>query len=255
MDRWRFIDIEANNAFRNMAIDNAILETLSQNSSVPTLRFYRWKPSAVSIGYFQSIYDEVDVDACAELGVDVVRRITGGGAVFHDFNGELTYSILIPESDRRVPKDILKSYEILCKGIVIALNNLGLDAEFRPVNDIIVGGKKISGNAQTRRQGVVLQHGTILVDFEPEIMFRVLKVSKTKILDKMIKSVKHRVTSIKDELGRKIKFEELRDKLLSGFSEALNVEFDYGHLTENEASLAEKLEREKYSTKEWNYKR
>jgi len=141
------------------------------------------------VHYLQSIEKEVNLPACEKYGVDVTRRITGGGAVYHDYDGEITYSIVAPEADPKMPADILESYELICGAIVNGLAGLGVDAEFKPVNDIVAGGKKISGNAQTRRHGVILQHGTILVDSDIRRMFQVLRVSDAKISDKLIQAV------------------------------------------------------------------
>ena len=117
-----------------------------------------------------------------------------------------------------------------------------------------MAGRKISGNAQTRRVGVVHQHGTILRKVDPEIMFSLLRVPSEKIRDKLIKSVKERVTSINSYLGREVEFEELKKAIKEGFEEALNIKLVEGEVTEYEEKLAIKL-REKYASREWNFKR
>lgn len=255
MEEIRFIDLETHSAAMNMAIDEAVMLAMKAGEAPPTFRIYRWSPSAVSIGTFQGMNEEVNVDYCKRNGIDVVRRVTGGGAVYHDYEGEITYSIILPKDHRLVPKDIIKSYEILCNGIVVALAKLGIDAQFVPINDIVTGGKKISGNAQTRRYGTVLQHGTTLLDLDVEMMFSVLRVSKEKVSDKMIQDVKQRVTSIRDTLGRHVEFGELRDALVEGFSEALGVDLVPEKLSKNELSNAELLAQTKYSSDEWNFSR
>jgi lipoate-protein ligase A len=113
-EEWRLLITEDNSAFKNMAMDRAVLVENSNGNVPPTVRFYTWKPSAISIGYFQSLQDEVDLEKCNMIGVDCVRRITGGGAVFHE--NELTYSIVIPESHSQIPKNILDSYGRICGG-------------------------------------------------------------------------------------------------------------------------------------------
>ncbi len=248
--------LDVYDAYTNMAIDEAIAQLRSKGRSPNTIRLYRWNPSAVSIGYFQLVNQEVDVSACEQLGIDIVRRMTGGGAVFHAYEGEVTYSIIVHESHERMPKDIVKSYELICGGIVEALRSLGmLKATFRPVNDVDVNGKKISGNAQTRRWGVVVQHGTVLVDTDIRTMFKVLKVSKEKISDKLVKSVEERVTTIRRELGESVTFEEVADALKAAFSKVFNVETIPGNLTTEEEALAKRLRQEKYSTQTWLYDR
>ncbi|MEM3004871.1 MAG: lipoate--protein ligase family protein, partial [Candidatus Bathyarchaeia archaeon] len=109
---WRLLVLKRDSAAVNMAIDEAILTCRSRGEVQNTLRFYMWEPSAVSIGFFQSLQAEVDLDACKREKVDVVRRITGGGAVFHDSEGEVTYSLVVGEEDGIVPKDITQSYRV-----------------------------------------------------------------------------------------------------------------------------------------------
>lgn len=237
-----------------MAIDEAIAMARLKYDTPNTIRLYRWQPSAVSIGYFQSIEKEVNLPACKEYGVDVIRRITGGGAVYHDYGGEITYSLVAPENHPKMPKDILESYATICGAIVNGLGNLGVDADFVPVNDIAAGGKKISGNAQTRRHGVVLQHGTILVDSDIERMFQVLRVSDAKISDKLIAAVEERVTNIRRYLERDVEFKEARDALVKGFEETFDIELAPGDLTTEEEVLVTELHA-KYSNRDWVYQR
>ena len=254
-EEWRIMGLDVNNAYLNMAIDEAICRLRAKNRSPNTIRFYRWKPSAVSIGYFQLVEQEVNVEACKALGIDVIRRMTGGGAVYHSYEGEVTYSIIVNQDHPKIPNDIIKSYEVICSGIVMALEKLGINANFKPINDIDVNGKKISGNAQTRRWGILLQHGTILMDTDIRTMFTVLRVSKEKISDKMIKSVEERVTTIKKELGRDVNFKEVTDALKETFPKVLDVKPVEGKLSEEEKALATKLRMEKYRTTDWIFKR
>jgi lipoate-protein ligase A len=231
-----------------MAIDEALLKLNAEGKFPNTIRFWRWLPSAVSIGCFQSVVREVDLDAAKKHGVDVVRRITGGGAVFHDYEGELTYSVVCKQGD--VPNDIIESYRLICGGLVQGFELLGLRAEFKPVNDVQVNGKKISGSAQTRRWGSVLQHGTILISPNVRLMFELLKVSPEKISDKFIASVYERVTTVERELGRKPTFEEVRAVMVRGFAEALDADLVESELSPEELRMAEQI-RPKYASKEW----
>jgi len=247
--------LEVNDAYMNMAVDEAICRLRSQGKSPNTIRLYRWKPSAVSIGYFQILEQEVNLDACKRLGVDVVRRMTGGGAVYHSYEGEVTYSVIVNQDHPKIPRDILKSYELICGGITLALKYLGINAEFKPINDIDVNGKKISGNAQTRRWNIVLQHGTILLDTDIRTMFMVLKVSKEKISDKLLKSAEERVTTIRGELGRKVSFDETTEALKLAFPKVFDVKLVENGLSREEKELALKLRREKYGTPRWIFNR
>ena len=253
-ETWRLIDMRIEDAPTQMAIDEAVAMARVKHGTPNTIRLYRWNPSAVSIGYFQSIEKEVNLEACNEYGVDVIRRITGGGAVYHDYNGEITYSLVAPEDDPKIPRDILASYQLICGAIVNGLKDLGIDSEFKPVNDIIAGGKKISGNAQTRRHGVVLQHGTILVDSDIRRMFQVLRVSDAKISDKLIQAVEERVTNLRRYLNREVTFKESRDALIKGFEDTLDITLEPGELLEPEKQLVKELHG-KYSSQEWVFQR
>lgn len=246
--KWRIIDYTQNDAALNMAIDEAICESVLGGQR-PTMRFYGWNPSAISIGYFQSLEKEVDLQKCEQLGVEFVRRRTGGGAVYHDTEGEITYSIIAKEEN--FPKGIIESYQIICQAIIDSLEKVGIEAQFKPINDIVTNGKKISGNAQTRRNGVLLQHGTVLYKVDVDKMFSVLKVSDEKIKDKMISSVKERVTSVYEQ--KQISKDELYRALVFGFSKDKEVEFD--GLTQKEIERANELKKEKYSQNRWNKER
>ncbi len=256
MEEFRFIDLETHDAFTNMAIDEAIMLAMKKGKAPPTLRIYRWKPSAVSVGAFQGLQDEVDVEFCKSKGIDFIRRITGGGAVYHDYNGEVTYSIIMPKGHPLALNDILDSYKLLCGGILRTLYHLGIkNAEFKPINDVIVGEKKVSGNAMTRRHGCILQHGTTLLDLNVNLMFTILKVPQEKISDKMISDVKERVTSIQEILNREVHIDELREALKLGFSDALDIVLTPSKLSKEEQQTADKLAKEKYSAKAWNFSR
>jgi len=252
-EKWRLLKTQNNSAFTNMAIDRAVMVANSQDKVPPTIRFYTWQPPAISIGYFQSLNEEVDLEVCENLGVEYVRRITGGGAVFHD--KELTYSIVISESHPLVPKNILESYRRICGAIIKGLKHLWIESKYAPVNDIIVNNKKISGSAQTRKFKTVLQHGTVLIDVDVDKMFMLLKVPNEKIKDKMIADVKQRVTSIKHISGNIVSFNDAADAMKTGFEEEFGIELVDGNLTKEEIELTKKFEKEYFSTDEWNYKR
>jgi lipoate-protein ligase A len=244
---FRYLPYESHDAALNMALDEACMEAVARGDAQPTIRLYRWTPSAVSIGNFQCFSDEVDEQACAAAGIAVVRRLTGGGAVYHDTNGEVTYSVIVPES--LVPAGIGESYELLCNILIDAFAELGLAAEFRPVNDIVLDGKKISGNAQTRRGGVVLQHGTILLTVDPARMFSFLTPDKSKLDDKpYIKSVQSAVTSLAEHGITD------RARVEHALEHAFRKRFagERGDWTVRERARAEELVKERYGNVEWN---
>lgn len=245
---WRVIGLNAYSAAENMAIDEAISSLVREGRSPPTIRFYRWSPGAVTIGCFQCASDEVDLDVCHRLGIGFVRRATGGGAVYHDPAGEITYSVIAPES--LFPKDIRGSYREICSCIIRGLADLGIDATFRPINDVIVGGRKISGSAQMRRQGVLTQHGTILYGLDRATMFSVLKPSKLKLSDKPAASFGEGIVSVRELCSASM--EELYDALLNGFTEGKDWEF--GTLREEERAQVKDIMR-KYDSFEWNFSR
>lgn len=240
-DKIRTVETGFNPAAQNMAIDEALTESVGE---VPILRIYGWRPAAVSIGYFQSMNEEVDFTKCREIGVDIVRRLTGGGAVLHEY--ELTYSFI----SRRYPQNIVESYKWICDAIVISIKRLGFDASFVPLNDIVIAGKKVSGNAQTRRKGVLLQHGTILLGVDVNKMFSVLKVPSEKLRDKIIKDVKERVTSLAGTT-----YDNMATSLKTSFAAKFEAKLIDDTLSTEEISHARWLAERKYSSNEWNLRR
>ena len=256
MREWRLLKVRTYNAFRNMAIDEAILRARIQNLVPNTLRLYRWKPSAVSIGKFQNIQNEVQLENCRKHGVDVVRRITGGGTVYHDAEGEITYSVVADKKDLEV-ENITEVYLKVYSGIAEALEILGLKSDFSPGSEktcpnLTVEGKKISGSSQCHKKGVVLQHGTLLLDVDLEKMFTFLRVPWAKTCMEIVNVAKNKITSVKKELGRETSIGEMENALAKGFEKALDIRLASSKLTPYESELAEKLYKTKYTTKEWN---
>ncbi|MGC8479648.1 MAG: lipoate--protein ligase family protein [Candidatus Micrarchaeia archaeon] len=247
--KWRILNLDTFSCYMNMAIDETISEGILDGSSVPTIRFYKWNPGAVSIGRFQSMNEEVNIESCKINGIEYVRRITGGGAVYHDTEGEITYSIIGNES--LFNKGIIESYKEICAYVIDALGILGIDASFHPINDILVNNKKISGNAQQRKNKVLLQHGTILVKLNVKKMFSLLNVSKEKISDKLIKNVEDRVTCIENE-KKGITQDMIYNALIKGFTK--DKECYFGELTSIEKEKANTLS-ERYKSDEWNFYR
>lgn len=248
MEALRLIQDGPTDPFLNMATDEAIAAAVGRSDSLPTLRLYGWRPAAVSIGYFQELEGEVDLGFCASHEVSVVRRITGGGAVFHG-GGELTYSFSASLVDRAIPADVQDSYSVICSPIVSALKRLGVDAKFRPVNDIEVGGRKVSGNAQTRRFGAVLQHGTILASLDRSLL-PCLRVKKAKLEGKGVGAVAERVTTLEDLLGNRVSIPHLSRLLAEEFQRVFGCRMVKAPLTRGEEKLIPKL-RERYASADW----
>lgn len=242
--RLRFIETGYSSAAFNMGLDEGILNAVAEGRSGPTLRFYAWRPRAVSIGYFQGLEEEVDEAACRSRGVDVVRRVTGGGAVYHA--DELTYSVVAPEGHPLAAGSILDSYRLLCGGVVEGLKGLGIDAAFAPINDVVADGRKLSGNAQTRKRGCLLQHGTVLLGVDVDEMFALLKVPNEKLKGKLIEDVKARVGSISNSLGRPFGYADALPAFKAGFAKALGAELEDGEPSPAELDDARRLAAEKF---------
>ncbi len=257
---WRLIRTEQHTAFDNMAIDHMLLDCIQKGEASNTLRFYRWFPSTVSIGQFQRVHDEVDVDTCKEKGIDIVRRRSSGGAVYHDFEGELTYTIVCRRDGTNIPRDIIASYQHLCTGIIEGFRHLGVQAEFsggseRACPNLFVKGRKISGNAQSRSGQALLQHGTILRRIDLDLMFSVLKVDRTKADCLTLKRAATRLTSLEEELDVLPKFKHIEDSLLAGFTKVLDTEFEEKTLTAEETRAAQYIAKTQYASSKWNFRR
>jgi len=256
MNTWRLLPLKTNNAFMNMAVDEAILSARITGKVPNTLRFYRWQPSAVSIGKNQNPEAEVYLDACRQLGVDLVRRSSGGGAVYHDYEGEVTYSVTA-KTETLGTTDITFVYAKIYEAIKDALRLLGITADFstgdaKNCPNMTVGGKKISGSSQTNTRGVVLQHGTILRNVDLTKMFQLLKL-KNATCGQAADIAKRKITSIQRELGHEVSPDTIANALKQGFKAALKIQVENGELTHYEVDLASKLYKEKYSKREWNF--
>lgn len=263
-ETWRFIDTGVNNGFFNMAIDEAMLDAHLRDLVPPTLRVYRWNPPALSLGYFQSLEKDVSQEKCSELGIDVVRRLTGGRAVFH--HDELTYSIVTSEK-YGLPESFQQSYKFLCEGLVAAYRILGLEVSLVSHDsgissaacftsagsvDLTFQGRKIAGSAQHRKGNTVLQHGSLPISLNPQLLSSILKFPSTSVRDKVLTAFSEKVTSTSEVLGNPIGWQELKGALFEGFQQALNINFYEDTLSPEEIGLSEKLVKEKYSTFYWN---
>jgi lipoate-protein ligase A len=245
---WRILEHDkVEDSFMKMAIDESILNHVGKGESLPTLRFYSWKKPAVAIGYFQKIREVVNVDVCQNDDVEIFRRVTGGGAVYKDPNGEINYSVVLDESE--VPSEIQPSFKRICEPIMLGLKKLGMETEFSGTNDILLNGKKISGNAQTRQNKAVLQHGTILYDFNVELMAKYLIPPQQKLDAKGLSDIRQRVGTIK-QFSPHTTVEEVEQCIIKGFEESFNVKFEKAELSKSEKEMAKELY-SKYAGKEW----
>jgi lipoate---protein ligase len=256
MQTWRLLPLETNDAFMNMAIDEAILTARLDDKVPNTLRFYRWQPSAVSIGKNQNPQDEVYLDACKQLGIDLVRRTSGGGTVYHDCEGEVTYSIVAKTADLGTA-DITTVYAKVYEAVKDTLRILGITADFstgdaKNCPNMTVKRKKISGSSQTLTRGVVLQHGTLLRSVDLPKMFKLLKL-RNATCTQAADIATRKITSIQNELGHIVSPETVANALTVGFKTMLKIQFEPGELTASEVQIAQRLCKRKYSTKEWNF--
>jgi lipoate-protein ligase A len=265
---WRLLKTGLADGAANMAIDEAILWAVAEGESRPTLRFYGWRPPCLSIGYSQSMEAEVDVDRCREAGIDFIRRPTGGRAILHA--DELTYSVVAPQAEPRVAGGVIESYRRLSAGLVAGLRGLEVDAcqALSPSSptqsaacfdapssyEITVGGKKLVGSAQVRKKRVVLQHGSLPLEGDITRIFQFLKAPSDKRREELRQELRARATSLELALGYSVSFEEVARHLAAGFAQALNLRLIPGQLSQHELALAEKLRREQYAAREWNFR-
>lgn len=250
LKEWRFLDTGHLSAAENMAFDEVILECRARNLVPNTIRFLQFHPPAVLVGYHQAVEHEVRESFCKDKGIDINRRITGGGAIFFD-EQSLGWEIFASKSDLGLHQNLEEIYEKMCEAPILGLKTLGIQASFRPKNDIEVNGRKISGTGGTERDGAFLFQGTLLVNFDVDTMLRALRIPITKLKDKEIKSVKERVTCIKWELGSSPGLNEIKQVLKAGFEKTFGKLSD-GRLTPVEEQLLKKKLRE-FRSKKWIY--
>jgi lipoate-protein ligase A len=256
--RWRLLVTEPLDGATNMALDEAILLSRIRGDSPPTLRFFSWSPPTLSLGYGQPLDDHVNLEACRRLGIGVVRRPTGGSAIYHDTEErEVTYSVVAASGDFEGAGDLLESYRWIGQGLVDGLRRLGAPAEMVPVlkdrdrsapptfcfsrtgsHEIEVGGKKLVGSAQRRRAGAFLQHGSILLGTDRECL-RLLFPKEGDPLAGM--------TTLEEVLGERPTFDRAVEAITEGFREVHGLELTPGGLSLDETALVERLVEEKYA--------
>ena len=255
MNTWRLIPLKTHNAYTNMAIDEAILTSRIQNLTPNTLRLYQWQPSAVSIGKNQNPQQEIHTETLNKLGVDLVRRTSGGGTVYHDQTGEITYSVTARTRD--LGKDIPTVYTRIYTAITDALRLLGIPADFSPGDqkncpNLTIAGKKISGSAQTLKHGIIQQHGTLLLNVDLPRMFQLLRIKGIRDCSLATQIATRKITSVQNEVGHPVTAETAANALTQGFTATLKIHLNPSKLTHYEEALAKKLCTQKYSTQSWN---
>ena len=274
MKHWRLLDLRSHNALMNMAIDEALLKALVEHkSTAPTLRFYTWCPAAVSIGCLQKIPKNFIVTQCRKLGLDAIRRPTGGRIVLH--KGDLTYSLVFAENSPSFPKGILPSYKKISQAIQHGLKLLGISSLLcsqQKINrspfcfsltakyEILVNGKKIMGNAQKREKGAVLQQGSIMIDNHRSIINQLfaphypLRENRPEPMRENPPGQKDDFLSLSETLNGSIPILRIKDALIQGFKKIFTISLTPGSLTAWEKKEAMKLANDKYASDQWNMK-
>ena len=272
---WNFINTGSKNPYYNMAMDEALLNFVSRGEIDPVIRFYTWNPATLSIGYFQRLQKEIDIDKVKEKGYGLVRRQTGGRGVLHD--KELTYSVIVPESHPNMPSTLTEAYKIISQGLLEGFKNLGFETYFaiprskeerdklkQPRSsvcfdapswyELVVEGRKIAGSAQTRQKGVILQHGSILQDIDIDDLFDMFKFKNERLKSKMKENFVQKAVAINDISNQHITLNEMENAFEAGFKKGLNIDFKPLELTEKQLEEVQELE-DKYRSEAWMYRK
>ncbi len=266
MRQWRLIyDNPAFGAW-NMAVDEAIMESVGAGQSPPTLRLYAWEPACLSLGYGQRFTD-VDVTRLNQVGWDIVRRPTGGRAILH--TDELTYSLSLSADDELAAGTVVESYQRISFALLAGLTNLGASPradqraeriESGPVcfetpshYEITVDGRKLVGSAQMRRKNAILQHGSLPLFGDIARICNALVFPDDTARQSAEDHVRQRALTLADALGYEVGWSEVADAIVSGFIETFHVDFSQYEtaLTESEYICAQQLLTDVYATSEW----
>lgn len=245
---WHLIRDDPTPPRLHMAIDEVLTQQVGSGARPPTLRLWEWSSNAVILGRFQSVRNEVDPDGAAKHDMTIARRITGGGAMLIEPHNAITYSLYAPEALVK-GMSFIDSYAFLDQWVLAALNSLGINAHYQPINDITSDKGKIGGAAQTRRSGAVLHHVTMAYDMNPAVLLEVLRIGREKLSDKGSVSANKRVAPIRQqtELPR----ETVIQRLIDTFANRYDLRED--SLSEAERAAADKLRSDKFESEEWLY--
>ncbi len=257
---WRLLVTEATDGATNMAIDEVLWRGRQNQTSPPTVRFFAWDPPTVSLGYGQALDDAVSVETARRLGVGIVRRPTGGSAIYHDGpSGELTYSVAATNDDLDITTDLLEAYRWIARALARGLHDLGVPAEIVATPrakslapafcfartgryEIEFDGRKLVGSAQRRRGRCFLQHGSVLLGVDE---------SRLRVLFPMTVDPLASMTTLEAALRRRPTFEEVADVLTAAFEAEHGLALRPGGLSEGEHALVERLVADKYGTDAW----
>lgn len=266
-NNWRVvIDSEPRNGSMNMAIDEMLMRRQDNGESPPTIRFYQWKPVAISLGQFQNI-DSINLQRCDEKNVDIVRRITGGRAILH--KNDVTYSVVAPDTNRIVSGKLMDTYKKISVALLEGLKILGVQAELSAGEhgsgsrdtvcfnstarfELTTLGKKLIGSAQCRRYGAVLQHGSLPMVSEIEFFLNLLQFSNVEKYEKA-KAIYLRKAASLDQVFEKCNdFKTITAALLKGMLNKLQIEADVFSFSDEELAHADFIRSKKYANDNWN---
>lgn len=243
---WQLIHLPPQTPLQHLALDEVLLDEVAAGRRAPTLRIWEWSAAAIIIGIFQSLKNEVDEAAARRFGVQVVRRISGGGAMFVEPGSAITYSIYAPEA-LVAGMSFQESYASMDAFALQALEKVGIDAWYQPLNDITSRDGKIGGAAQARRRGAVLHHVTMAYDMDAEKMVQVLRIGREKLSDKGTASAAKRVDPLRRQTG--LPREDIIACMLEVFRQRHGLRA--GALTAAEQTAADRLIEEKFATRAW----
>lgn len=243
---WQLIHTHAQSPSMHMALDEVLTAEVAAGRRPPTLRVWEWASPAVVIGRFQSLRNEVDAQGASRHGIEVVRRISGGGAMFIEPGNTITYSICAPLSLVE-GLSFQESYKLMDAWVIEALADLGVQASYQPLNDITSPAGKIAGAAQTRKGRAVLHHVTMAYDIDTTKMLEVLRIGREKLSDKGTASAAKRVDPLRSQTG--LPRMEVIERMIDTFRRSHGLRDDA--LTTDELDRALVLAREKFDTAEW----
>ena len=243
---WQLVHTGPQPPALHMALDEVLTDEVAAGRRKPTLRVWEWASSAVVIGRFQSLRNEVDPDGAARHGIEVVRRISGGGAMFIEPGNTITYSICAPVS-LVAGLSFQESYELMDGWVLHALHELGIQARYQPLNDITSPGGKIAGAAQCRRGGAVLHHVTMAYDIDAAKMLQVLRIGREKLSDKGTTSANKRVDPLRSQSG--LPRAQVIERMVETFRREHGLAAD--HLQPDELARAQRLVHDKFGTAQW----
>jgi lipoate-protein ligase A len=245
---WSLIPQQPTPPALNMALDEVLTLRVGRGERPPTLRIWGWASGCIVLGRFQSVRNEVHEEAAAANGVELVRRISGGGAMFIEPEGAITYSIYAPEAMVK-GLSFAASYAFFDAWVIDALRELGVDAWYEPLNDLTSSGGKIGGAAQARRGGAVLHHTTMAYQMNIPAMLQVLRIGQEKLSDKGIRSADKRVGPLSQQTD--LSRDAIIEHLVGSFDRHYGL--TEGGITEDELAEAEELVRTQFGTREWVY--